>query len=65
MLVRDMGHHALTRVLGVNTSEDRPLVVMEYVDGLSLERVLNRAVRRPFGRSPPKREPSRRRLGSA
>lgn len=46
VLVRNMGHHALTRVLGVNTSEDRPLVVMEYVDGLSLERVLNRAVRR-------------------
>jgi serine/threonine-protein kinase len=46
VLVRNMGHHALTRVLGVNTSEDRPLVVMEYVDGLSLERVLNRAVQR-------------------
>ncbi|MDY7226752.1 serine/threonine-protein kinase [Hyalangium rubrum] len=45
-LVRNMDHHALTRVLAVDTREHRPLVVMEYVEGLSLERVLNRAARR-------------------
>jgi serine/threonine protein kinase len=45
-LVRRLQHHALVQVLAVDTRMIRPLVVMEHVEGLSLDRVLNRTVRR-------------------
>ncbi|WP_225412753.1 serine/threonine-protein kinase [Stigmatella hybrida] len=45
-VARRLDHPAIARVLHVDTRARRPLVVMEYVDGLALEQVLRRAVRR-------------------
>ncbi|ADO75757.1 serine/threonine-protein kinase [Stigmatella aurantiaca] len=45
-VARRLDHPSIARVLHVETRSSRPLVVMEYVDGLALEQVLRRAVRR-------------------
>ncbi|MBN1206170.1 MAG: serine/threonine protein kinase [Myxococcaceae bacterium] len=39
-------HPAITRVLEVAVHDGRPHLVMEYVEGLSLDRVVNKAARR-------------------
>ncbi len=45
-LLRMLHHPGIPRVLAVAPRAQLPLMVMEYVEGLSLERVLNRAIRR-------------------
>ncbi|MDC0711331.1 serine/threonine-protein kinase [Stigmatella sp. ncwal1] len=45
-VARRLDHPSIARVLHVDTRAKRPLVVMEYVEGLALEQVLRRAVRR-------------------
>jgi serine/threonine protein kinase len=48
-----LNHPALARVLGVAVHAGTPHLVMEYVEGLTLERVLNKAARRHQPLSPP------------
>jgi len=43
-LLRMLRHPSIPRVLAVAPRAQRPLMVLEYVEGLSLARVLNRAV---------------------
>jgi len=49
-LLRMLQHPGIPRVLAVAPRAQRPWVALEYVDGMSLDRVLNRAVvsRRPM-----------------
>ena len=45
-LLRMLDHPSIARLLAVAPRAQQPLLVMEYVEGLSLERVLSRAARR-------------------
>ena len=45
-LLRMLHHPSIARLLAVAPQAQQPLLVMEYVEGLSLERVLDRAARR-------------------
>ena len=45
-VARRLNHPALVRVLHVETGARRPLIIMEHIDGVRLERALTWAVRR-------------------
>jgi serine/threonine-protein kinase len=45
-VARRLNHPGLMRVLHVETGAHRPLIIMEYIDGVRLERALTWAVRR-------------------